>query len=170
MVRINSREYIEKLIDNYQNLVFSICYKISKDYFAAEDLTQETFLAAFNKIDTFDGANEKAWIARIATNKSIDYINKAERRSLPTDNEEFLDIKSDKDVLEEEILENDFKRELKKNCDRLKPPYGEIARMFFYEEKTPKEIAYNKKKSLKTIQTQIYRARNMLRKIYEKER
>ena len=59
---------LEELIDSYEKLVFSICYKTTGDYFAAEDLAQETFLAAFQKYDTFDGANEKAWICRIATN------------------------------------------------------------------------------------------------------
>ena len=53
------------MIDSYEKLVFSICYKTTGDYFAAEDLAQETFLAAFQKYDTFDGANEKAWIADI---------------------------------------------------------------------------------------------------------
>ena len=73
MDKINSEKYMEELIDKYQNLVFSICYKFTKDYFIAEDLTQETFLSAFQHPDSFQGGNEKAWICRIATNKCIDY-------------------------------------------------------------------------------------------------
>ena len=41
--------------------------------------------------------------------------------------------------------------------------------MYFCEEKKAEEIALVKKISVKTVQTQIYRARDMLREIYRKE-
>ncbi|MCI8334004.1 MAG: RNA polymerase subunit sigma-70, partial [Lachnospiraceae bacterium] len=44
---INREEQLEALIDRYQNLIFSICYKMTADYFASEDLAQETFLSAY---------------------------------------------------------------------------------------------------------------------------
>ena len=78
-----TQEKLAALIDTYDKLVFSICYKLTGDYFAAEDLMQETFLSAFQKYQTFDGNNEKAWICRIATNKSIDYLRSASHRSVP---------------------------------------------------------------------------------------
>ena len=69
---INREEQLEALIDRYQNLIFSICYKMTADYFASEDLAQETFLSAYEKYTSFDGRNEKAWICRIAVNKCLD--------------------------------------------------------------------------------------------------
>jgi RNA polymerase sigma-70 factor (ECF subfamily) len=50
----------------------------------------------------------------------------------------------------------------------LKPPYREIALDYFYRELTAAEIAENTGKNLKTVQTQIYRARAMLQKTYQK--
>ena len=47
---------------------------MTADYFAAEDLAQETFLSAYEHFRNFDGSNPKAWLCRIATNKCIDYI------------------------------------------------------------------------------------------------
>lgn len=170
MGKIDSRRYLANLIDEYQNLVFSICYKITKDYFASEDLSQETFLSAYQHRDSFDGRNEKAWIARIATNKSIDYINQAGRRMVPTEDTDMEQYKSKLGRPEAEVLESDFKCRLRENCKSLHPPYNEIAYLYFYEEKKPQEIADIFHKNVKTIQTQIYRARNALRKIYEKER
>ena len=78
---IDSREYLSELVDKYQNLVFSICYKMTKDYFISQDLTQETYLSAFRRLGSFDGANEKAWICRIASNKCIDYIRSGAGRT-----------------------------------------------------------------------------------------
>lgn len=71
--KIDSKQYLTQMIGQYQNLIFSICVKMTNDYFIAEDLTQETFLSAFQKLSSFDGNNEKAWLCRIATNKCIDY-------------------------------------------------------------------------------------------------
>lgn len=170
MDKIDSTKFLSNLIEKYQNLVFSICYKITKDYFIAEDLTQETFLSAFKHKDSFDGKNEKAWIARIATNKSIDYINQAGRRMVPTEDTDMEQYSSKLGRPEAEALESDFRQNLKKHCLSLSPPYDEIAYLYFYEEKKPNEIAEMSQKNVKTIQTQIYRARDALRKIYEKER
>ena len=170
MGKIDSQYYLSNLIDEYQNLVFSICYKITKDYFASEDLVQETFLSAFQHRESFDGTNEKAWIARIATNKSIDYINQAGRRMVPTEDVHMEQYSSKIGRPEAETLEKDFQERLRKNCESLTPPYNQIAYLHFCEEKNPKEIAAMLQKNVKTIQTQIYRARNALRKLYEKER
>ena len=54
------QEPFTQMVHKYQNLVFSICVKMTGDYFAAEDLTQETFLSAYQHKEEFDGKNEKA--------------------------------------------------------------------------------------------------------------
>ena len=66
-------------------------------------------------------------------------------------------------------MEEEVKSSLARSCDSLKPPYNEVARAYYVEEQTPKEIAARQKKSVKTVQTQIYRAREMLKKIYGRE-
>ncbi|MFR6393486.1 MAG: RNA polymerase sigma factor [Roseburia sp.] len=58
------QEPFTQMVHKYQNLVFSICVKMTGDYFAAEDLTQETFLSAYRHKEEFDGKNEKAWLCR----------------------------------------------------------------------------------------------------------
>ena len=80
---INRQEYLAELFDRYGNLVWSICYKFTNDYFEAQDLTQDTFLAVYNHLPSFDGRNERAWICRIAANKGLDYVKQAQRRIQP---------------------------------------------------------------------------------------
>ncbi|MCM1211879.1 MAG: sigma-70 family RNA polymerase sigma factor [Blautia sp.] len=160
------------LIDSYQNLVFSICYKMTADYFAAEDLAQDTFLSAYEHLKSFDGSNPKAWICRIATNKCIDYMSHTGRRSIPVQDcylEDGARAAPDTDTPENICMEREVKEGLLANCSRLKPPYDEIAKAYYYDEMDAKEIAASRGQKLKTVQTQIYRARAMLRKIYRKE-
>lgn len=154
----------------YQNLVFTICVKMTNDYFAAEDLTQETFLSAFKNLKSFDGTNEKAWLCRIATNKCIDYQKQAARRMIPSEDAELEARQSAEGIPESCYIEKEVYLELKEQCGKLKPPYDVIARMYFVEEQKAEEIARSTGKNLKTVQTQIYRARAMLRKKYGKER
>lgn len=163
------RTQVEELIDSYDKLVFSICYKLTGDYFAAEDLMQETFLSAYQKYESFDGNNEKAWICRIATNKSIDYLRSASHRNIPTEDVFFEQAVEERGSPEEICIEEEVKNTLRQQCERLKPPYDEIARAYYLEERSPKEIAMKQGKNVKTIQTQIYRARQMLKKFYGKE-
>lgn len=164
-----SQSRLCELMDAYEKLVFSICYKITGDYFTAEDLAQETFLTVYQKYETFDGQNEKAWICRIATNKSIDYIRSAGQRVVPTQDAFFELITEKKENPEELCIEQEIKNNLTKYCDELKPPYDEIAREYYLEEMTAAQIAKKKQMNVKSVQTQIYRARSMLQKLYGKE-
>ena len=187
--RINREEQLSALIDSYQHLVFSICYKMTADYFASEDLAQETFLSAYRHLAEFDGRHEKAWICRIATNKCLDYLQSAGRRSIPTadlgvesagspsrggpagvDAEYGGNGTAVGQTPESICLEKEVRETLLSRCRSLKPPYDEIARAYYYDEMDAGEIAAARGAKKKTIQTQIYRARSMLRRMYEKEK
>lgn len=166
---ISAQARLADMVDCYQKLVFSVCYKIAGDYFAAEDLTQETFLSAYQKWDSFDGTNEKAWICRIAANKSIDFLRSAGRRQIPTE-DGFFNSQEERHSLPEQVcIENEIKQRMRSCCDKLKPPYNEIARAYYLEERSASEIAAERKQKIKTIQTQIYRTREQLRKMFGKE-
>jgi RNA polymerase sigma-70 factor (ECF subfamily) len=60
------------------------------------------------------------------------------------------------------------KQQLSERCNRLKTPYREIALDYFYNELSAAEIAANSGKNIKTVQTQIYRARALLQRTYRK--
>ncbi len=166
---MNSKEQLVSWMEKYENLVFSICYRMTQDYFAAQDITQETFLSAFRKASDFDGVNEKAWICRIATNKCVDYLRNAGRRQIPTEDEKIPETVSYIGRPEEEMLEREVRSQLLLACRSLSPPYGQVAEDYFYLEKKAETIAREHNQKLKTVQTQIYRARNMLREIYRKK-
>ncbi len=158
------------LIDSYQHLVFSICYKMTSDYFASEDLTQDTFLSAYDHLKNFDGRHEKAWLCRIATNKCLDYLQSAGRRSIPTEDVGMDEVHTSGETPESICLEEEVRETLLARCRELKPPYDEIAKAYYYDEMDAAEIAKLRGMKLKTVQTQVYRARAMLRKLYGKEK
>ncbi len=157
------------MIDQYQNLIFSICCRLTGDFFEAEDLTQDTFLSAYKSLSSFDGKNERAWLCRIATNKCLDHLKRAGRRSVPTEESFFAAVPSAADTPERSALDHALREELKERCLSLKPPYRDVALDYFYYELEISEIAAKTGRGVKTLQTQIYRAKAMLRKQYGKE-
>ena len=135
--------------------------------FDAEDLTQETFLSVYKNLATFQKDYEKAWICKIATNKGLDFLKSAKRRSEPKEDTYFAELKDDKASPEETYLQQESKEFVYTICQSLKSPYREVATEHFYREKTAKEIAQESDKGLKTVQTQIYRSKAMIKKLME---
>lgn len=166
--KISDEVYFEYLLDSYQKLVYSICYKAVGNQLDAEDLTQETYISIYKRLSSFDRKYEKAWVCKIASNKCIDFIKSASRRSLATDQEYFLSMKDESATPEEAYLQKESKQIVYTVCQQLKEPYKEIATDHFYYEQSVREIAEKKGKNVKTIQTQVYRARGMLKKIMER--
>ena len=107
------------LIDSYQHLIFSICYKMTADYFASEDLTQDTYLAAYGHLKDFDGRHEKAWLCRIATNKCLDYLQSAGRRSIPTEDVGMDETHYDNQTPESALLEKEVRKTLLEDMESI---------------------------------------------------
>lgn len=156
------------MIDTYGNLVYSICYKTCGNPFDTEDLVQEVFLSAYRNLEHFDKEYEKAWICKIASRKCLDYLKHANRRVLPTEDTYFEDTKKVPSI-EESYFQHDTLQQLLAACNRLKAPYNQVAKLHFYDELTANEIAQKTNTNIKTIQTQIYRAKTMLKKQLQKE-
>ncbi len=162
------KSYFETLVESYQNLIFTLCYRMTNDYFSAEDLTQETFLSAYQNLSKFDRTQEKAWLCRIASRKCLDYLKKAERRSIPSGDIFFEDLPGPIASPEEKTLEQEVFEQLYQHCQSLPDTYRKAATDYFCHEKEISEIAREQKKSKKTVQTQIYRAKEILRKLYKR--
>ncbi|MEV6638506.1 RNA polymerase subunit sigma-70 [Amycolatopsis sp. NPDC051371] len=68
------------------------CYRMLANYADAQDMTQETFLRAWNKRESFKGhAALRTWLYRIATNACLDFLEKRnDRTPLPAEGSELL--------------------------------------------------------------------------------
>jgi RNA polymerase sigma-70 factor (ECF subfamily) len=70
----------EDLARSYEAPLYRHALRLMGSAAEAEDLVQDTFLAAWRSIGAFEGTSLRAWLFRIATNRGIDLIRSRQRR------------------------------------------------------------------------------------------
>ena len=70
-----------RLVLTYQDLAFNIAYRLMSDPAEAEDVTQDAFVSAYRKLNSFRGGSFKAWLLRIVTNAGYDALRKRKRQA-----------------------------------------------------------------------------------------
>jgi RNA polymerase sigma-70 factor (TIGR02960 family) len=79
--RGGDEDAFRKLTDPYRRELQLHIYRIIGSVQDAEDLLQETLLAAWRSLEQFEGrASVRAWLYRIATNRSLDALRASRRR------------------------------------------------------------------------------------------
>ena len=68
------------LVEYHQRQVYNLCLRLLSSAEEAQDATQEAFIAAYRRIDSFRGGNFRAWLLRIAANASYDELRRQRRR------------------------------------------------------------------------------------------
>ena len=151
-------------MEAYEKLVFTVCYRLVGNYHDAQNLTQDTFIAAFNHIGEMDGTNIKGWLVRIASNKSKDLLKSAYYRRVS-----IMEDISELDILREEmsperiLIEGETGDIIRQSIVSLPEPYHDVAVLFFLEEISVEAIATRLSRPKKTVQSQLYRAKLKLR-------
>ena len=168
---IERDQQLRELMQAHQTLVFNLCLRLTKDYFTAEDLAQETFLAAYQSIAKFDGVNPAGWLATIATRKCLDYLRSAAvKKTRSAEDRVLLHFPAPAaQQPEQEFFHGHFEEALQKACERLKEPYQSVALGYYCEEKPLTAIAKETGTPIDTVRTRCYRAKHMLRQILERE-
>ena len=79
--RAGDQEAFRELVDPYRAELQLHCYRILGSVQDAEDVLQETLLAAWRGLERFDGRSSlRVWLYRIATNRSLNAVRDKARR------------------------------------------------------------------------------------------
>lgn len=157
----------------YRNMVYSTAYRILRNEADALDVAQEVFLRAYRHYDKLDG-NPKAggWLRRVARNLSLNQITRYRNRwrffsDLEGDdgNDDFAARvaapEEDCQQLDEERRQELLEEALAKLPDKQRIPLT----LYHFEDMAYDEIARRLGVSLGKVKTDIFRAREALRKL-----
>ncbi|WP_205703256.1 MULTISPECIES: RNA polymerase sigma factor [Acutalibacteraceae] len=168
MMRINEQQF-ERAVTQYQALVFSICLTMTKNYFDAEDLAQDTFVSAYRGWNGFDGKNPKGWLTAIAVNKCRDHLKSPARKNLPLAAEDAALLLDPDGTPEEQAEDRMSLSHVRRLCRRLREPYRSVAESYFCGEKKLSELARETGQNIRTLETRLYRAKKLLKALWEEE-
>lgn len=146
----------------YYKAMYNTAFRIVNDSFEAEDVMQESFLAAFTKLDSFsENVTFGAWLKRIVINNSLTTLKKNSRINLVS-----LDKVSIREMEEEK---QDYglltASEILNKVSQLKNNYKVAITLNLIEGYDYEEIAEIMNISYENSRTTISRAKQKLREL-----
>jgi RNA polymerase sigma factor (sigma-70 family) len=154
----------EYFLDKYSQQVFILIIRIVENQEDAEELTQDTFLKAFEHLSSFKAESSfSTWIYRIAYNTAISATRKRKQELIVMDSAMLMNISDQQidDALNDESEERVGK--LNKAIKKLDAEERALISLFYNEEKTIGEIALilgltesNAKVKLHRIRKKLY--------------
>ncbi|MBI5962493.1 MAG: sigma-70 family RNA polymerase sigma factor [Chloroflexi bacterium] len=148
-----------ELVTRYQVNVFNVCYRILHERGEAEDLAQEVFIRAYNRIHTFDIEREFGpWIRRVAANLCLNHL---ESQKVTTEINDEQD--ADPAQLPEAVQEvRERSEQIHQAMSSLPAHYRVIIELRHYQELTYDEIAVELNIPLSDVKSHLFRARKIL--------
>ena len=178
LARAGEQGGFERIIELYQDRIFNLAYRSLGDTGAAEDLTQEVFLAAFEALARFDDrAKISTWLYRIAMNAIISHVRHTSaqkrggtRRARSLDDENALEPSANRRVsgereqlVDADMLRGEADREVQQALAELEPEQREVAILRDIEGLSYEDIAEITKVNVNTVRSRLHRAREALR-------
>jgi RNA polymerase sigma-70 factor (ECF subfamily) len=160
-----------QLVDQFHADVFRMVFYRIRSRSDAEDITQDVFLKAYQKIPTVkDATRFRGWLFSVALNRIRDFKRKKRFRSLFKREDENIEARStagqetDQPEALDHVLREDFWRQVRLLLNKLSKMEREVFLLRFFDNLYINEIAGTLKKNESTIKTHLYRALAKLRK------
>lgn len=166
--RNGDREAFGKLYDTFLDAVYRFVYFRVSSREDAEDITEQTFVSAFEHIGNYkeQGLPFEAWIYKIGRNKIIDYY-RSKKKHVSLENAIGI---PDGEQNPQRDAENNLTKEYIMTCmQRLPESYQEIIILKFIEEKTNEEVSVLLDKPLAHVRVLQSRALSKLRNLVDHE-
>jgi RNA polymerase sigma-70 factor (ECF subfamily) len=160
-VKSGQTNYFSYLVEKYQDIVFSIAFKVLKNREDAEEMAQESFIKAYKSLHTFKGkAKFSTWLYRITYNNCISEVRKKKIHFASTDD---VQIKDETEELNMDgIPEENRAKYVKAAMDKLPEEEYTLVLLFYFEEQSIDEIAKVTKLSESNVKVKLHRARKKL--------
>jgi RNA polymerase sigma-70 factor, ECF subfamily len=167
-------EAFNRLVLEYQSLVFNLAYRIMGEADSAADASQEAFISAYKNLRYYRGGSFKAWLLRIVTNACYDELRRRKRRPAASldalsvvekgpDAEGEASLVSHDELPEEYAQRQELARYLQDCLDHLPEDMRTVVVMSDVMAMDYAEIAQSTGAALGTVKSRLSRARARMR-------
>jgi RNA polymerase sigma-70 factor (ECF subfamily) len=147
------------LVDLYWDRVFRFLYHLTRNRHVSEDVTQETFLKALSRLQTFQaGTNFRAWLFRIGSNTLLNQRRSLSSQSQPVPEE----LPDPEDGPEERALERESLQVLARAVGQLSEEHRAAFLLRVEEDLSFRQIADVLGLSEETARWRVFKARQKL--------
>ena len=146
-------------LERYSQEAFAIVVRLVPQQEDAEELVQDAFVRAFNRLNTFEGRSSfSTWICRIAYTTAVSWLRKRRMKYLSIDDKpELTDTEVDEAFDDESHIE-----ELRRAIMLLKPDEQTLITLYYYDNRPLNDIAYILDVEANTLATRLHRIRRKL--------
>lgn len=161
----------DQLVQKYREHIFSVIYNMTSNREDASDLTQDTFIKAFQAIGRFKGKSSFfTWIYRIAINTTMTFLKKQNRRRFisyekideEVSNSEIFERLTAKTRSEKGVLISELQEKLNDALQKLSPKHRTVVILHEIEGLEHAQIAEITKTSVGTVRSRLYYAKQQL--------
>ena len=160
---------LDEIITEYADGLMLYLTGIVGDIHTAEELAEDTFVQLGIKKPRFNGKSSfRTWLYAIGRNKALSQLRRRKGR-MNVSLEDTPELISDEEAVEEACIRKEEGITVHRAMRQLSPEYQQVLWLTYFEEMSNKEAAVVMKKSVRSIESLLYRARKALRAQLEKE-
>lgn len=164
--------YFEELYRRYIHLAYGVCLKMLKNDNDSRDVVSEVFKILFIKLPTANVKSFKSYLYAVSRNECIARLRQQKSESKKLADWQHTEIPTDDFVENNELLalidgEPSLDDEVRKAVEQLGDEQQDCIRLFFYEDKSYKEIALQTGYSEKQVKSYLQNGKRNLRIMLE---
>jgi len=158
------REAFGKLVDLYQAPIHNLAYRMLGTTAEAEDATQETFLRAYTRLDTYDASRKfSSWILSIASHYCVDRLRRRRGNWLSTEEIQAWRWVPDRRPQPEALTIGHQERDtVRRLLDQLPAHYRLVVVLRYWYGLSYNEMAEVTRCTRSAIKSRLHRARRMM--------
>jgi RNA polymerase sigma-70 factor (ECF subfamily) len=153
------------IVKRYSGLVYSRALRVVKNDDWAREITQQAFVIAYQKLDTWRGESLGAWLSAIAMHRSINYLDRVRRRRTEP-------LEHGANAVAESEYSDEHEQRLQamdKAIGKLPEQDRQIIMLHYYKGVKTDEIAALLHLSQSNVLVKLHRIRERLRRYLENE-
>ncbi len=173
-VELGKHHYFDEIYRRYRHLAYGVCLKMMKNEDDARDITSEVFRILFAKLPTSNVKSLKSYLYAIARNECIAVLRQRKKDITKLSEIQYLE-KTHSKLMENEIINSllnggPFIETVVENAvENLGEEQRTCIRLFFYNDKSYKEIASETGYSEKQVKSYLQNGKRNLRIVLDGE-